>query len=89
MPKAKSSADGKLIGTVSHYFGKIGVAVINLAGALSVGDKIRIAGNEAEFEQTVDSMEAEHERLAKAKKGDSIGLKVEGKAKEGYKVYKL
>ncbi len=82
--------EGKLIGKVSHYFSKIGVAVIELSGSLSVGDTVRIVGGEAtDFEQTIDSMEMEHEKIEKAKKGDAIGTKVKEKVREGYKVYKV
>ena len=84
------SEEGKLIGKVSHYFSKIGVAVIELSGSLSIGDTVRIVGGEAtDFEQTIDSMEMEHEKIEKAKKGDAIGTKVKEKVREGYKVYKL
>jgi len=34
----------KLIGTVTHYFGNIGVAVVELSDALRVGETIRIVG---------------------------------------------
>lgn len=79
-----------LIGEVTHFFGKIQVAVIKLSGSLSKGDTIRIVGGEdTDFEQTVGSMEAEHEKIEKAKKGDEVGLKVKEKVREGYKVYKL
>lgn len=82
--------EGKLIGKVSHYFSKIEVAVIELSGPLSVGETIRIVGGEAtDFTQTVDSMEIEHEKIKKAKKGDAIGIKVKEKVREGYKVYKI
>ena len=50
----KSSQEGKLIGEITHYFGKIKVAVVKLKGALKEGDKIRIVGGEdTDFEQTV------------------------------------
>lgn len=82
--------EGKLIGKVIHYFSKIGVAVIKLDSPLSVGDTIRIVGGEAtDFNQPVESMEVEHEKIEKAKKGDEVGLKVEQKVREGYKVYKV
>lgn len=81
--------EGKLIGKISHYFGKIGVAVIKLSGTLKVGDNIRIAGGEVDFAQVIDSMEIEHEKVKTAKKGDSVGLKINQKVREGYKVYKL
>jgi len=82
--------EGKLIGKVTHYFGNIGVAVIELSDNLKIGDNIRISGGEmVDFTQTVDSMEIEREKVQKAKAGDSIGLKTEQKVREGYKVYKL
>lgn len=81
--------EGKLIGKVTHFFGNINVAVIELTDKLKVGDTIRIVGGETDFNQTVDSMEAEHQKIQEAKKRDSVGLKVAQKVHEGYKVYKL
>lgn len=81
--------EGKLIGKVSHYFSKIGVAVIELSDKLKAGDTIRIVGGETDFNQMVESMEIEHAKVKEAKTGDSVGLKVSQKVREGYKVYKL
>jgi len=77
----------KQIGKVSHYFDNLGVAVLELTGKLKVGDKIKIAGGEVEFEQVVDSMQMERESIDKAKKGDDVGLKVSEKVRPGYKVF--
>jgi len=81
--------EGKLIGKITHYFGNIGVAVIELTDSLKIGETIRVVGGETDFEQVVDSMEVDHKKVEKAKKGDGIGLKISQKAREGYKVYKL
>ena len=81
--------EGKLIGKITHYFGNIGVGVIELSDTLKTGDTIRIVGGETDFTQTVESMEIEHKKVETAKKGDSVGLKVKQKVREGYKVYKL
>ena len=81
--------EGQLIGRVTHYFSKIGVAVIELSDTLKVGDTIRIVGGETDFTQTIESMEIEHEKINEAKAKDSIGLKVAQKVREGYKVYKI
>jgi len=81
--------DWKLVGQVTHYFSNIGVAVIELFATLKAGEIIRIVGGEGtDFEQMVESMEAEHQKIKAAKKGDDIGLKVSQKVREGYKVYK-
>jgi putative protease len=86
---AEEVQEGKLIGKITHYFGKIGVAVIELSDTLKVGDTIRIAGGATDFTQTVDSMEVEHQKVQEAKKGESVGLKVNEKVREDYQVYKL
>ena len=81
--------EGKLIGKISHYFGNIGVGVIELTDKLKEGETIRIIGGETDFTQTAESMQVEHQNVKEGKKGDSIGLKVAEKVREGYKVYKI
>lgn len=79
----------KPIGKITHFFSNIGVAVVDLESALKVGDKIRIVGGEnTDFEQEVESMQIEHESVKSGKKGDSVGMKVQEKVHEGYKVFK-
>jgi putative protease len=78
----------KEIGKIIHYFDHIKVAVVSLSGALEVGDKIRIiGGEETDFSQEVESMEVDHEKIKKAKKGDEVGMTVKEKVRDGYKVY--
>jgi putative protease len=79
----------KDIGKVSHYFTNIGVAVIELSGPLSVGDKILFQGSTTDFEQAVSSMQIEHKNIVKAQAGQSIGLKVINRVREGDAVYKV
>lgn len=80
---------GKLIGKVTHYFSNINVAVVDLLAPLGQGDEIRIVGGEStDFNQKVESMQVDHKEVNKAKKGDSVGLKVSEKVREGYSVYK-
>ena len=81
--------EGKLIGKVSHYYGNISVAIVELSDNLKVGDKIRFSGGEADFEQEVSSMEVDYKKVDKALPGNSVGLKVEQKVKEGFQVYKV
>jgi putative protease len=78
------------IGHISHYFPKIGVAVIEVtAGSLKVGDTIRIKGHTSDFTQTVDSLQQEHLQIPEIKAGASAGLKVKEHVREGDKVYKV
>ncbi|MDP3995729.1 MAG: hypothetical protein Q8P74_00545 [bacterium] len=80
--------EGKLIGKISHYFSNLGVAVIELSAKLKESDTIRIIGGETDFTQQVKSMETDHQKKKEGKKGDSVGVKVGQKVREGYKVYK-
>ncbi len=89
MPEKKLNPEGKLIGIISHYFGHIRVGVVELSGGLEEGENIRVVGGETDFEQQVESMEVDHKKMKKAKKGDSVGLKFDQKVREGYKVYKI
>ena len=77
------------IGKISHYFSKIEVAIVDLTAPLSVGDRITMKGVTTDFEQTVESMQIEHENVKTAKAGDSIGLKVKERVREGDIVYKI
>jgi len=81
--------DGKKIGVISHVYGQIGVVVVDLTGELKVGDKIKIKGAVTDAEQTVDSMQIDKKPVAQASKGESIGLKVSDRIREGDVVYKL
>jgi len=78
----------KQIGTVSNYFDHVKVAAIKLTSGLKVGDTVKITGGEVDFEQVVGSMQIQHDKVDKAKKGDEIGIKVKERVRKGYKVFK-
>lgn len=74
-------AEGERIGTVTHYYGEISVAIVRVEdGELSVGDTVRVVGGEDQFTCTVDSMEVEHEKVERAQAGQEVGIKVPQKA---------
>lgn len=77
------------VGTVVHYYDKLGVAIVELAAPLAVGDTIKVKRGEDEFEQQVASMQVEHAEVQAGKKGDSVGIKVDQKTKEGAVVFKV
>lgn len=84
-----TNQEGKLIGKISHYFSNIGVAVIDLSDALKEGENIRIVGGEIDFTQEAKSIEVERKKVNEAQKGESVGLKVDQKVREGYRVFKV
>jgi putative protease len=78
----------RLIGKVTHYFGKAQVAAVEITdGQLSVGDTIHFKGHTSDWTQKVDSMQIEHEQVQTAKPGDQIGIKVMEHAREHDEVY--
>ena len=78
------------VGTVTHYYDKIQVAIVKLSGTLSVGDKIAFKdGGEVLFEQKVESIQVEHNKLDSAGSGEIIGLKVDKSVSAGIEIFKL
>ena len=77
----------KEIGTVSSYFGHVGVAAIKLTGGLKIGDKVHIKGHTTDLKKKVGGIQIEKQKVEKAKKGDHIGIKVPDKVRPNDKVF--
>ena len=77
------------VGKVTHFFNKINVAVIELSAELKVGEKISIEGHGNAFEQNVDSMEIDRNKIESASAGQAVGMKTGQPVKEGDIVYKV
>ncbi len=79
----------KLIGKITHYFSKIDVAVVKLSGDVEEGDRIKVEGATTSFEQVIESMEIENEKVDFATVGQSIGLKMKDRVRLHDNVYKI
>lgn len=79
----------KEVGKVTHWYDKIGVAVVKLSGSLSVGDQIKVTRGDSEFETSVSSMQIDHEDVPAGKKGDEIAIKLSQPTKEGAVIFKM
>jgi hypothetical protein len=78
------------VGFITHYFGKIGVAVVKATdGDLSVGDTVHIKGHLTDHTQPVESMQVEHQVLSKLDRGTEAGLKVTALVHENDEVFKI
>ena len=77
------------VGVVKDYFAKVGVAGIDVSGQLKVGDTIHIKGHTTDIEQVVESMQIEHDQVEEVKAGDSIGIKVSERCRDGDTVYRV
>lgn len=75
------------VGKVTHYYDKLGVAIVKFAKSVKAGDTLRFGTEENGFDQIVQSLQLNHAPIAQAKKGDEVGIKVDKKAKEGTPVY--
>jgi len=78
-----------LVGRVTHYFSRLGVAVLELSGELQTGDLILILGHTTDLTQHVESLEVEHQKIKIAGPGMDVALQVAGPVREGDKVYKV
>jgi len=80
----------QLVGTVTHYFGKVKVAAIEItAGELRVGDTIHIVGHTSDFTQTIESMQIDRQPVECAHAGQQVGIQVIEHAREHDKVYRV
>jgi putative protease len=77
---------GAKIGEVTHFFGNIQVAVLDLSAELKVGDNIHFHGSSTDFTQEVTSMQVEHENIESASPGDEVAIKVKERVRVGDEV---
>jgi translation elongation factor EF-G len=82
-PLEEPATNEVAIGTVTHYYSHLNVAVAQLnKGTLKTGDTIRIKGHSTDFTQTVESMEYEHQHVDAAAAGQIVGIKVRDHVRE-------
>lgn len=73
----------KKVGTVTHYYDKLGVGIVKLARSLKVGDTVRFSGHSTNFEQLVSEMQLQHKGITAGRKGQEVGIKVTAKVRGG------
>ncbi len=79
--------NGVLLGYVEDYFAKVGVIGVTLLEKLAVGSHLHVLGYTTNFEQTVDSMQIDHQSVALAGPKSDVGIKVTARARRGDHVY--
>ena len=75
------------IGHVTHYYNKIGVAVLSLTAELKIHDAIQILGHSTDLIQKVISLEINHQQIQSAGPKAEVALKVEEPVHEGDRVF--
>jgi putative protease len=79
----------KNIGTVTHFYSRLSVAVLNLTDELRLGDQIRIKGHLTDLVMTVASLEVDHRKIESGGIGMEVALKVDGYVREGDEIFKV
>jgi putative protease len=79
----------KHIGTVTHYFTRLSVAVLELTDEIRLGDEIRIHGHITDLVMSVASLEVDHCKMESAGTGMEVALKVDDHVRAGDGVYKM
>jgi len=78
------------LGKVKHYYGRIGVAVIEITqDSLAVGDTIHIKGHFSDFRQQVELMQIDGRPVDDVTVGQSVDVDVSQHAREHDVVYKV
>lgn len=78
------------VGAVTHYYGDISVAVVQMeSGSLRLDDTIHVRGHTSDFRQRVKSMQIEHQPVSEVGAGQEFALAVTGHPREHDVVYKV
>ncbi len=77
----------KQIGRITHYYGHLGVAAVQLEDEMKVGDTIRIKGHTSDWIQKVEQIQLEHADIDRAVAGQIVGIKLAEHAREHDLVY--
>lgn len=76
------------VGVVRDYFRKVQVAAVEVtAGAIRMGDTVRIQGAHTDLTQKVESMEINRQSILEALPGDFVGIRVGERVREGDLVF--
>jgi len=78
------------IGVVTHYYPHVNAGVVYVeVGELRVGDTIHVRGHTTDYYQQVDRLELDHQPVKVARAGQSVGVHVSQRVREGDAVMKV
>jgi len=80
---------GVRIGEVTHFYNKIGVAVLALTDVIRVGDTVHLLGHATDFKQEVTSLQVEHQSVGEAGPGQEVAMRVTQRVHPRDKVFKI
>ena len=92
-PKAKMAvippANSTLVGRVEDYYAHINVIALTLKAPVNIGDHLHVLGHTTNLEQTVDSMQINHQSVTQARANDAVGIKISSRARKGDYVFTI
>jgi translation initiation factor IF-2 len=80
---------GKLVGHVTHYYTRLGVAVLDLTDSIRLGDVLHILGSTTDLRQVVRSMQIEHEPVEEVSPGQEVALEVDRRVRPRDRVFRI
>ncbi len=80
---------GIRVGEVTHFYDRLCVAVLKLTEPIHVGDMLHLLGHHTDFQQSVASLQIEHQAVMEAGPGADVALKVTQKVHPGDAVFKV
>lgn len=75
------------VGEVTHFFAGPSAAVLKLSAGLNVGDEIHIVGATTDLNESVTSMQIDHNSVEAAHPGDDVAILVKDRVREGDEVF--
>jgi hypothetical protein len=86
---ANAIKESKPIGTVTHYYSKLGVAIVKFSKEVPADATVSFKGATTDFTQKISEMQYNHKPVAAAKKGQDVGIKVKERVREGDQVFEV
>jgi putative protease len=77
------------VGVVRHYFPRAAAAVVELCRPLRVGDTIHVRGHTTDFMQQVSGLALDGAAVREGAPPQSLGLRLEARARPGDRVYRV
>ncbi len=83
----KATKKQKVLGKISHYYDRIGVAVVDVESIIKIGDRVLIKRGKKELKQKIASLQSNRVPIKSAQPGETVGLKVDAVVERGATIF--
>ncbi len=80
---------GVRVGTVTHFFDHLNVAVLQLSERIRVGETLHFLGHSTDFKQDIASLQIEHKSVNEGKPGEDVAIKVTQRVRPNDAVFRV